>query len=146
MRKGQALADLLGFYQAFGFKPSEQVKELPDHIAVELEFMGLLLLKEAYALQEGWQEEGAICVDAERTFLTDHLGSWVFSFCERVEETTSAPFYRAAAGFLKGFLAAELQRFSHEPSFVKRAPLPSSSEDFTCPFFRSSRTASPPWS
>lgn len=134
VRKGQTLADLLGFYQAFGLKTSEQVKEFPDHIAVELEFMGLLLLKEAYALQEGWKEEAGVCRDAERTFLKDHLGRWVFSFCEQVGEVTWAPFYRASARFLKAFLVEELQRFGLDPSFGKRAADPSSAEDFTCPF------------
>jgi len=135
LRKGQTLADLLGFYQAFGLKTSERVKELPDHVAVELEFMGLLLLKEAYALQEGWRGEAGICRDAERAFLEDHLGRWIFSFCEQVGEVTQAPFYRACAGFLKGFLGEELQRFGLDPLLGKRAAGPPA-EDFTCPFAR----------
>jgi len=52
-RKGPALADILGFYEAFGFRPAPAAAELPDHIGAELEFLGLLLLKDADARGRG---------------------------------------------------------------------------------------------
>ena len=47
MGKGNTLADIGGFYQAFGLTLDRGIHELPDHIAVELEFYGLLLLKQS---------------------------------------------------------------------------------------------------
>ena len=43
-RKGHRLADLLGFYEAFGVRLADHRKEFPDHIAAELEFMAILLV------------------------------------------------------------------------------------------------------
>lgn len=115
LRKGQVLADILGFYTAFGLKPSERLKELPDHIAVELEFMSLLLLKEAYARLEGWEEQVNLCVDAEGKFLRDHLGWWAFRFSDQVEKSAKVPLYPALSQLLGRFLRFELQHLGVEP-------------------------------
>ncbi len=76
-RQSQELADLAGFYRAFGFGLGGPVRERPDHVAVELEFMYALSLKEAYAASQGLMEAAEICADAERKFLRDHLGRWL---------------------------------------------------------------------
>jgi TorA maturation chaperone TorD len=51
--QAQELADIAGFYRAWGLDLSEQAKERVDHIWVELEFMSYLAFKEAYAAQKG---------------------------------------------------------------------------------------------
>jgi len=76
-RHSQELADIAGFYNAFGFSIGGAVHERPDHLAVELEFLYVLALKEAYAIQKGLPEQVEICVDAQRKFLQDHLGHWI---------------------------------------------------------------------
>lgn len=79
-RQSQELADLAGFYQAFGFRMGGRVRERPDHIAVELEFMYLLCLKEAYAVEHGTIEQVEIARNAQAAFLKDHLGTWIEAF------------------------------------------------------------------
>lgn len=76
-RQSQELADIAGFYRAFGFQIGGVIRERPDHLAVELEFMYLLCVKEAYARMDGSPEQVEISVDAQRKFLQDHLGNWV---------------------------------------------------------------------
>ena len=76
-QQSQELADLAGFYGAFGLVLGGAVRERPDHIAVELEFMHVLALKEALALERGLAEQAEICVEAERAFLRDHLAGWI---------------------------------------------------------------------
>ena len=83
-RQAQELSDLNGFYQAFGFKAGGKVRERPDHIAVELEFMYLLALKEADAIVNGTQTQVEISVDAQKNFLQAHLGSWIGLFSQAV--------------------------------------------------------------
>jgi nitrate reductase assembly molybdenum cofactor insertion protein NarJ len=83
-RQVQELADITGFYQAFGFKMGGNVRERPDHISVEIEFMYLLALKEAYAIVNGTKKQVEICVDAQKAFLEEHLGRWIGLFAQAV--------------------------------------------------------------
>lgn len=74
--KGNDLADIAGFYQAFGFDLSEAEgdREMPDHLAVELEFYALLLLKEAVLGEKGDETGLEVVRAAKKAFLADHLG------------------------------------------------------------------------
>lgn len=121
-RKGHELADILGFYGAFGFRLSETARDMPDHIAIELEFMSLLLAKEAYARIHGLAEEASVCRDAAGKFLRDHLGRWAHAFGGRLEACTSCRFYR--------ILSRVLRRFTEsEGRILGIPPVPAAAED-----------------
>ncbi len=84
-QKSHTLADLRAFYNAFGVAPNPELKERQDHISVEMEFMSLLALKEAYALQNNHGEDKvALCRRAQESFLSNHLASWVGIFAQRL--------------------------------------------------------------
>ena len=139
-RKGHRLADLLGFYEAFGLRLADHRKEFPDHIAVELEFMSLLLLKAAHAEAEAMGEARAVSEEAAVKFLADHLGAWGGTFADRVEAVTQDDFYRFSARLLRGFLLAECQLLGVEPTHVSgvgpqlAAVPPQAPEPLACPF------------
>ncbi len=92
------LADISGFYSAFGLAVH---KERPDHLVVELEFMATLLVMEAEARDNGDHERADITCEASRTFLRDHLGTWVTAWASRVADVEDlapwAPFAAVAA-------------------------------------------------
>ena len=134
-RKGHRLADLLGFYEAFGFRLADDRKEFPDHIAVELEFMSLLLMKAAYARAAALEEAHAVSEDGAVKFLADHLAPWAPVFAERVEAATEERLYRFAARLLGGFLLAECQLLGVEPQTTAAIP-PQDPGPLTCPFAR----------
>ena len=133
VRKGHRLADLLGFYEAFGFGLAEGRGEFPDYIAVELEFMALLLLKTAQAQLEGREEARAVSLEATRKFLADHLAAWVGAFADRVEAATEEGFYRLAARFLRAFLLAECRLLGVEAG-PPIATVPDDPGPLACPF------------
>jgi len=99
--KTHDLADIAGFYAAFGIKPQG---ELPDHIVSELEFMSLLCLKEVYALSHKRQDEASICAETQRKFIKEHLGLWLSLFCRRVRENARLPIYPAFADLIRKFV------------------------------------------
>ena len=108
--RGHSLADVAGFYRAFGFQIAPDAHQLPDHISSQLEFMAVLCAKEAYALQHGLSEQAEICRDARRTFLLEHLGFWTAVFAARVKSTARLPLYPALAELVRAVLTHE----SHE--------------------------------
>jgi TorA maturation chaperone TorD len=83
-RQSQEMADISGFYRAFGFQVGGEQRERPDHLASELEFLYVLSLKEAYAAQQGIDEHVEVCVEARHAFLRDHLGRWIGLFAQSV--------------------------------------------------------------
>lgn len=77
------IADIAGFYRAFGFEVSG---DRPDHIVPELEFAALLCAKEAYARISGEAEGAEVCAAARRKFMTEHLGAWLPQLSQRISE------------------------------------------------------------
>ncbi len=106
-RRAVELADIEGFYRAFGLNLAAPVE--PDSVVAELEFLAVLLQKQLYALDEGNHEGVEICQDAYRKFLTDHLGRWWEAFARRLQEATEDPYYRCIGGLLKAVLEKETQ-------------------------------------
>jgi DMSO reductase family type II enzyme chaperone len=105
----QNLADIAGFYRAFGVQMSPDAHERVDHIGSELEFMAVLCAKEAHALRNGLTEQAQICRDARSAFLSDHLGLWALAFASRVHEKARLPLYPALTDMLASLLALEAE-------------------------------------
>ena len=101
------LADVAGFYRAFGVELTPGT-ERADHIAVELEFMHLLAVKEAVARRlENEGEHVDVCREAARTFLGDHLGRWATRLAECLEEAETDPLYASAGRVLERFVTLD---------------------------------------
>jgi TorA maturation chaperone TorD len=92
-------------YAEGGFDIAEDFHELPDHIAVELEFLYLLLHDENEALRAGDPAELARVRDLRKRFLRSHLGAWVGPFTEAVTAGARCGFYRELAAMSQRFLA-----------------------------------------
>ncbi len=120
-RQSQELADLAGFYRAFGM---EEEAERPDHVTVELEFMHLVTYKAAWALIQDEVEHAAVCLEAGERFLADHVLKWVPGFAARVEAVAAAGPYAAVARLARTFLRAEAARFGLPiEETIKPAPI-----------------------
>lgn len=113
LAKGRDLADVLGFYQAFGLDLSEEAGELPDHVAIELEFYALLLHKQALLVEDPVGTE--VVLDARKKFLVEHLGGFVPALATAVSPETNSV-YGAALAWVADVVAAECRRLGVAPA------------------------------
>lgn len=91
------LADISGFYLAFGFTPSVADPDLPDHLCSELEFLSGLCVKQAYAWNQGWTMSCRRAREAERAFLEQHIGRWVRAFRANLADVAvTSPYFELA--------------------------------------------------
>jgi TorA maturation chaperone TorD len=95
------------FMAEVGFAVPPEGGELPDHISVELAFMGELARREAGALGAGDQETAEFSASVQRRFLAAHLGRWAERFARKVWSRATTPFYAAMAELLAEFVAEE---------------------------------------
>jgi len=104
---GAAAVEIRRFMAEVGFAVLPESGELPDHISVELAFMGELARREAEALEADDHERADFAASLQRRFLAAHLGRWAESFARKVWDRAATPFYAAMAELLTGFIAEE---------------------------------------
>lgn len=98
---------VLDLYQEGGFELDDDFREMPDHVAVELEFMYLLTFKRNEAQRAGLDDVLANWEQLERVFLTGHLGAWVGQFAAAVKSNAETGFYRQLAELTERFVHVE---------------------------------------
>lgn len=80
---------------------------IPDHVAIEMSFMGQVVAHQAALLAEGNASDIESWQGVHRKFLSEFLLPWVPRFCQRVIEDAKLPFYREAARLMLDFLRKE---------------------------------------
>ena len=85
-------------YQQAGLEISGEVKEAPDHIALELEFMYYLIFKEIDSLEKSDLDRARGYIRLQQQFLEIHLGAWVHEFALAVEKNATTGFYENLVG------------------------------------------------
>ena len=134
--KTQTMADIAGFYRAFGVRSSIGLGERPDQASTELEFMHLVTLMEANASSKGDKEKAQVCLDAERKFIQDHMGRWLQGLGKLITETATTNMYRSLGRLVTIFLNDEIRRLGAKPEEVllrRQRPLNLKNDD-ACDF------------
>ena len=93
--RGPLLAEVAAYYEAFGYVPAP-LREVPDHIAVELGFLSFMALKIAFARFESRADDAGVALEAYEKFQTKHLGVWAPAFCAALAETGSSQYQSVA--------------------------------------------------
>ena len=137
--RSQAMADIAGFYRAFGVGPSDDLPERPDHLSLELEFVAFLIAKDRCAADA---ERREVCRGAQRRFVREHLCWWAPAFaralqsqCDRVlgGPGSRSEFYPALARALAALVAAERAILGVEAPTDLVAPAPvAPPEEMSC--------------
>lgn len=86
-------------YREAGIAMSKELREPPDHFAVELEFLFYLSKKESDAWAEGDNDAANKWHRCELAFIDGHLGRWGQRFCSKVQKESLHPFYRSISYF-----------------------------------------------
>jgi TorA maturation chaperone TorD len=88
---------VLRLYEEAGFGIDESFHELPDHVAVEIEFLYLLIFRENEARAASDSSELARITSLRRRFLDEHLGRWLGPFLLAAHDGAQSDFYETLA-------------------------------------------------
>jgi DMSO reductase family type II enzyme chaperone len=108
----KTMEEAVRFYNHFGLTLSDDLRELPDHVATQLEFLHYLAFQEAQALPG--DEDAGPFQRAQRDFLARHPGRWIPKLRARLEGQEPAAYFRQLIELLDRFLAWELERLTKE--------------------------------
>ena len=104
---GDSTAAVSDFYNACGLHLADDFHELPDHFAVELEFMSFLAFKQREAAHSGDTSEVNRLTSLQQEFLGRFLIPWLEPFTSAIINDGEAPFYEAIARCSAAFIKAD---------------------------------------
>lgn len=91
-------------YNDAGFTLVSEVNQIPDHLAMELEFMAHLATQEAWWWTEGVYEDAVALQVRQKVFLRDHLGTWAVAFAHTLKAETSQQYFHFLADMLDSLI------------------------------------------
>jgi TorA maturation chaperone TorD len=97
-------------YQEVGLEVAPDFNGTPDHIAVELEFVHFLVVKELDAMAGGNLDRAQNFRQKQRAFLERHLAAWVPDFSRSVAEQAQTIFYQNLAATTRIFIENEFDQ------------------------------------
>jgi nitrate reductase assembly molybdenum cofactor insertion protein NarJ len=103
--RGPLLADVAACYRAFGYLP-EPLREVPDHVVVELDFLSFMAVKIAFARFEARDEDACTAREAYEMFRRRHLEAFAQPLCASLIDTGS-PQYASIARFLQTLISRQ---------------------------------------
>jgi TorA maturation chaperone TorD len=84
------------------------IKDAPDHITMELEFMYYLVSKQTQAFNEENLQDIQLYQQKQKSFLCSHLATWLPEFTENVQKHAQTEFYRKLASLTAIFVQKDL--------------------------------------
>ena len=97
----KVMEDATRFYNFFHLHLSPQLRELPDHVTTQLEFLHYLTFREAESRQHGLDPSSLL--RAERDFLARHLCKWMPRLQGRLAKQDTLPFFTDLVRFAVAF-------------------------------------------
>lgn len=116
------LADMAGFYRAFGLDIAPDQRDRADYLSTQLEFVSHLAAQRAYLAKEGDETGVEVVTNARASFIEDHLGRWAPRFVAEVLGEVEAPFYRVLADLLGALVETENELLGITPREFEAEP------------------------
>lgn len=104
---GDATLRVRRHYEEEGLALRPDVRELPDHVALELLFVACLAGEEARLRRTTGGGDLARCLHRQERFLREHLACWIGPFSDQVRRAARSSFYRALATVAAEFVTAD---------------------------------------
>lgn len=102
MVMGDSTMEVLDHYRRAGLKVD--IKEPPDHIAIELEYLSYFSALEAEALQNGDLKKAAELQAEQKLFLGTYMLPWMAQLVQNIRSGTENKFYLHFADCFEKFL------------------------------------------
>ncbi|MEK6643511.1 MAG: molecular chaperone TorD family protein [Planctomycetota bacterium] len=130
-QQSQTLADIVGYYRAFGFDMSTTVHERADHVAAEWEYLAILALKEWKAASQG---DAECCIMAQKDFFAEHVSVWMPAFLSRIRRFDPDSFYSRVAVLAESVLrhSCDLFGVTSGPSWLELRPIVDEDTTISC--------------
>jgi TorA maturation chaperone TorD len=106
--------EVRGWYRRFGLEAERLHSEPDDHIGLELAFLVHLAQMGITALEQESHSDLEQFLDAQRSFLSQHLLQWGPRFCDQVCDKANTLFYRGVAMLTRGALRELSQQLQIE--------------------------------
>jgi TorA maturation chaperone TorD len=103
-RQKKSAQEINRLFSRMGVQIPEEWHQPSDYIGVELDFMRLLCEKEWRLRDDGKRSALREAIEAEKSFLEDHIALWVPIFCKRMLEEAREEYYRGIAHLTLGLV------------------------------------------
>lgn len=105
---GQAAVDVQKWYRLAAMDISDEYKDLPDHICLELDYLAHLCAKEQGFATTGDTAKLQRAWEMQRDFLAAHVVSWLGVLRDRIHEKSQNAYFRAIADIAVEFTQRDL--------------------------------------
>lgn len=99
---GESTADVKQWYRQEALEID--LNEPPDHVAAELEFVGVLAIAQREAAANGDAATATEYASKQYEFLSQHLGRWVSELAENMQTHAETEFYRVLGQETRSFV------------------------------------------
>ncbi len=103
---GESTIDVRNWYEKEGL--DVVIKDAPDHIAMELEFMYYLIARQTQTTNKGNLQDIQLYQQKQKSFLYVHLARWLPEFAEKVQKNAQTEFYKKLARLTEVFVQKDL--------------------------------------
>jgi len=98
---------VISYYEKMGLEVNqEKIKDSPDHIAVETEFLYYLTFNMLKEIENNNFEKAKFYYDGQVEFFNKHYKVWVLKFCDSILENSKNEYYKTLANCIKEFLTS----------------------------------------
>ncbi len=106
---GNSTMQALAVYREGGFEVADDFREVPDHVAAELEFLYLLSFRIGQAAEA---DERNRLRALKCRFLEEHLGRWVGRLAEAMRNGAETDFYKLLGDVTEHFVREDMRELA----------------------------------